>query len=315
LSSSQEDSHVRTSQLLEKEQELKDQGLVFGQRCTALLGRYDPGSHSLKMSQCSLFGEEHELLLILPKSAMMRNGRLWAQTMWVRGTEEKEFGYVPTPDTQNHRDGKNLRKDTNIKEGGMHGVSLHHYITMFPTPTGQEIEHPNVELTETGRRKTKDGKDSHSLNLADTVKTFPTPTSRDWKDTEENVNWEKVAKKSKLAGRVMLPTPTAAEANKIPAKANYGQIGLNNHPLLRGYPTRPKATKSRKGEKMVFPTPRANLLPGLITKTSATRNKGNLEEVVAKRENLTSGQLNPTWVEWLMGYPTGWTDLKDLETQ
>jgi len=24
-----------------------------------------------------------------------------------------------------------------------------------------------------------------------------------------------------------------------------------------------------------------------------------------------NGQLNPTWVEWLMGYPKGWTDLKD----
>jgi len=25
------------------------------------------------------------------------------------------------------------------------------------------------------------------------------------------------------------------------------------------------------------------------------------------------GQLNPTWVEWLMGWPLGWTDLKPLE--
>ena len=25
---------------------------------------------------------------------------------------------------------------------------------------------------------------------------------------------------------------------------------------------------------------------------------------------LIGGQLNPTWVEWLMGFPTGWTDLK-----
>jgi hypothetical protein len=23
-----------------------------------------------------------------------------------------------------------------------------------------------------------------------------------------------------------------------------------------------------------------------------------------------SGALNPTWVEWLMGFPLGWTDLK-----
>jgi len=25
------------------------------------------------------------------------------------------------------------------------------------------------------------------------------------------------------------------------------------------------------------------------------------------------GQLNPEWVEWLMGWPLGWTDLKPLE--
>ena len=26
------------------------------------------------------------------------------------------------------------------------------------------------------------------------------------------------------------------------------------------------------------------------------------------------GSLNPTWVEWLMGWSLGWTDLKPLET-
>jgi hypothetical protein len=32
-------------------------------------------------------------------------------------------------------------------------------------------------------------------------------------------------------------------------------------------------------------------------------------------KNLTlgiTGKLNPEWVEWLMGYPIGWTELKDL---
>lgn len=29
----------------------------------------------------------------------------------------------------------------------------------------------------------------------------------------------------------------------------------------------------------------------------------------------TSGSLNPAWVEWLMGFPTGWTDLEASETQ
>ena len=27
-----------------------------------------------------------------------------------------------------------------------------------------------------------------------------------------------------------------------------------------------------------------------------------------------SGSLNPAWVEWLMGFPEGWTDLEHSET-
>ena len=35
---------------------------------------------------------------------------------------------------------------------------------------------------------------------------------------------------------------------------------------------------------------------------------------VAQAEGATDGVLNPVWVEWLMGWPLGWTDLKPLET-
>jgi hypothetical protein len=30
---------------------------------------------------------------------------------------------------------------------------------------------------------------------------------------------------------------------------------------------------------------------------------------------VIGGQLNPPWVEWLMGFPEGWTDLEGSETQ
>jgi hypothetical protein len=41
----------------------------------------------------------------------------------------------------------------------------------------------------------------------------------------------------------------------------------------------------------------------------------NLENKVASVEpSAIGGKLNPTWVEWLMGFPTEWTDLKDSET-
>ena len=46
-----------------------------------------------------------------------------------------EAGMWPTPDTQNHRDGSKLRKDNNLAQGGRHGVSLHHAVWMWPTPT------------------------------------------------------------------------------------------------------------------------------------------------------------------------------------
>jgi hypothetical protein len=31
--------------------------------------------------------------------------------------------------------------------------------------------------------------------------------------------------------------------------------------------------------------------------------------------NAVGGALNPTWVEWLMGFPLGWTDLGASETR
>ena len=40
----------------------------------------------------------------------------------------------------------------------------------------------------------------------------------------------------------------------------------------------------------------------------AKHHLGNVVQVA------NGGQLNPTWVEWLMGWPLEWTDLKPLAT-
>ena len=52
-----------------------------------------------------------------------------------------------------------------------------------------------------------------------------------------------------------------------------------------------------------------NILNNSRTSAKGVKFGATLQTVVG------SGQLNPTWVEWLMGYPSGWTDLKVLETQ
>jgi DNA (cytosine-5)-methyltransferase 1 len=38
------------------------------------------------------------------------------------------------------------------------------------------------------------------------------------------------------------------------------------------------------------------------------------ELTLEEKKKMTAGHggsLNPTWVEWLMGFPLGWTDLED----
>ena len=72
----------------------------------------------------------------------------------------------------------------------------------------------------------------------------------------------------------------------------------------------------RDAEKLKFPTPQAsdhgdrgNMSNPSIQRRAEKGKQLNLSMVA----HPTSGQLNPTWVEWLMGWPIGWTDLKPLE--
>jgi len=57
----------------------------------------------------------------------------------------------------------------------------------------------------------------------------------------------------------------------------------------------------------IWPTPTAHNAKETNAPSEALRNEPTLASRVG-------GHLNPTWVEWLMGWPLGWTDLKPLET-
>ena len=58
-------------------------------------------------------------------------------------------------------------------------LSLEPQARNWPIPTTQEIAHTDIEMTHTGRRKTKDGKNSHSLNLEDTTRINSQNTHQD----------------------------------------------------------------------------------------------------------------------------------------
>jgi hypothetical protein len=132
-------------------------------------------------------------------------------------------------------------------------------IRLWPTPTTDSATERTKKYAQGGT----------PLTMA--VQTWPTPAARDWKDTGENTNYEKIAKKGKLAGAVkMWPTPNASDNRD-----------------------------------------RGNLSDPAIQRRIAMGKQVGL--TMAVKEKKGGGTLNPTWVEWLMGYPSGWTDLSPSE--
>jgi hypothetical protein len=51
---------------------------------------------------------------------------------------------------------------------------------------------------------------------------------------------------------------------------------------------------------------------GRLDELGGSRSRENMRGMVTKEE--LTGQLNPSWVEWLMGFPIGFTALKDSAT-
>ncbi len=62
----------------------------------------------------------------------------------------------------------------------------------------------------------------------------------------------------------------------------------------------------------IVPTPtRRDWKSGKASQKTMEKNSRPLNEVI---QHQAGGKLSPMWVEWLMGWPIGWTDLKELET-
>ena len=90
---------------------------------------------------------------------------------------------------------------------------------------------------------------------------------------------------------------TEEEATAILGKSPYEAQG--KIPAMWPTPTYGKLAGGTGGMKQI----EAKYLAGEIS----------AEERKAMRAG-NGGKLNPMWVEWLMGFPPGWTDLEDLET-
>ena len=125
------------------------------------------------------------------------------------------------------------------------------------------------------------------------------------------------------------PTPTTQDNVQIRgmgSAANSPSRGTTLGGAVRLWPTpqasdnRPRATANSIDRRIqigkqvsleaavkFWPTPTAHNAKEAAFPSEYTRNMPTLAA-------QAGGQLNPTWVEWLMGWPLGWTDLKPLAT-
>lgn len=160
----------------------------------------------------------------------------------------------------------------------------------WPTPTARDSKGANsMEHLATG---------NHIAQLANAVKLFPTPTRfdaecGDLKGKEYNGQTKHAMKLIQAA--MMFPTPTA-RCGQTPCI--HGEGGLDLATFAKLIPT---------------PTTGAGMCGG-------SANYQRLKEmedagVISQEERRSmaagnGGQLNPTWVESMMGFPAGWTELE-----
>jgi hypothetical protein len=111
----------------------------------------------------------------------------------------------------------------------------------------------------------------------------------------EPVTWEPPTNEPESS---LLPTPTASSYGSCRG-GGAGRVG------------KWRASLSAMAKHNTWPTPTAR---DWKSGASNLHNKNcrPLNEVVFKSEG--GGPLNPTWVEWLMGFPLGWTESSPSET-
>jgi DNA (cytosine-5)-methyltransferase 1 len=145
-----------------------------------------------------------------------------------------------------------------------------------------------------------DGGSNSRKALRKKMEKWPTPTVMD-SITRSKESWEKAQFRPrqgknliKLGDIQYWPTPTAHMAKETNAPSKHNR----NTPTLTA--------------QVNWPTPRTKGMCGGSGSWDLL-NKNTTKEEARQMGAGNGGKLNPMWVEWLMGWPLGWTDLKPLE--
>ena len=168
----------------------------------------------------------------------------------------------------------------------------------------------------------RDGECWEQQTLAQTIKgteyglseKLPTPQSSDHITKKTSASW-------KAKGGVNFTLSNPEIQAKWPTPTVMDSITRSKESWEKAQ-YRPKQGKNliKLGDIQYWPTPDANCgQRGTQPNWTPKRKSGHsaqytINQAVRDLGQQNGGQLNPMWVEWLMGWPIGWTDLKPLET-
>jgi DNA (cytosine-5)-methyltransferase 1 len=150
----------------------------------------------------------------------------------------------------------------------------------------------------------RDGECWEQLTLAQTIRGTGfglSPNNETFFHTPCTTGLDGGSNSRKALKKRLLPTPDASQRG--PTKDYNPQAKSQSGRTLQSFAAK-------------FPTPQAsdNRDRGNMSNPSVQRRVAIGKQIsLSQSVHPTSGQLNPTWVEWLMGWPLGWTDLKPLE--
>ena len=315
---------AKTSPPQERAPESKASEAVCGSTWRESSVKYCPLKSGWKTHRCLWEEDLEPSSLTLPKWGMTRSGVLWERITpppLTSGTESGSSESWATPTTMDKLPPKSaeaLHKEaTQARPGRSKPANLRDQVSnshMWPTPKAHE---PGMTAKTTGRGVEKSTHLTTQVALAEgmidrnTGRLWPTPQAHKITRSGEIVNadgteWDGLSKPhSKTTGRpittaladavAMWPTPAARDCKGANSREHCETNGTGRkhmdqlpnavaHPDLR-FAT-PQARDFRTGQQSRWENP------------ERTR---NLNDQIG-------GQLNPTWVEWLMGWPLGWTD-------
>ena len=267
------DSPAKTSQLQESKLELKKAIAPGCSTSTAdLFARLDQGTFLSRTCQDSLLTEPCQpYLKNFPKWGSMRSGECFLQKMWEAPILENESLSWPTP-----RAGM-----PGSRKEGTGGKVLNAEAINWRTPLATEYKNPDQS------KKSKE-KGLPVEHLSAQAKTWRTPSASDPVGGVKDLN---------------SPKYKNAEAPKIKLRDQSASWPTPRANDFKGHCT--NATTRKDGKCRNDQLVNAVIHTGPLAHQQ--QSNGNASSMNAQTSLPPKKRLNPTFVEWLMGVPTGWS--------